>query len=87
LAGLGLLGLGLANLLPISISAAGTDRRLPVAVAVARVSALGYLGSFTGPAAIGVLAHVSSLPTALLLPAIGVAITAIAAPIVRTRRA
>ncbi|GAA1543842.1 hypothetical protein [Kribbella lupini] len=87
LAGLGLLGLGLANLLPISISAAGADRRLPVAVAVARVSALGYLGSFTGPAAIGVLAHLSSLPTALLLPAIGVAITAMAAPIVRTRQA
>jgi fucose permease len=84
LVGLGLLGLGLANLLPISIGAAGADQNLPVAVAVARVSAMGYLGSFTGPAAIGVLAHLGSLPTALLLPAIGVAITAAAAPVVRT---
>lgn len=37
-------------------------------VAVARVSTLGYLGSFTAPALIGYLTSRSSLPTALLLP-------------------
>ena len=63
-----LLGLGLATLLPISISAAGTIRGLPVPVAVARVSTLGYLGTFTGPALIGYLSHHTDLPTALLLP-------------------
>ena len=82
-AGLALLGFGLANLLPISIAAAGTDRRLPVPVAVARVSALGYLGSFTGPALIGLLTHAVSLPTALLLPAVAVATTTLAAAAVR----
>jgi fucose permease len=82
-AGLVLLGLGLATLLPVSISAAGTIRGLPVPVAVARVSTLGYLGTFTGPALIGYLSHHTDLPTALLLPAIAVAATAIAAPAVR----
>jgi MFS family permease len=82
--GLALLGLGLATLIPISLSAAGASSGLPVPVAVARVSAVGYLGSFTGPALIGYLSHHSSLPTALLLPALAVAVTAIAAPAVRS---
>ena len=70
-AGLALFGLGLATLLPITLSAAGTTRGLPVPVAVARVSTLGYL------------AQHSSLPTALLVPALAVALTAAAAPAVR----
>jgi MFS family permease len=82
-AGLAVLGIGVATLLPISISAAGTIRGLPVPAAVARVSTLGYLGTFTGPALIGYLAHHSDLATALLLPAVAVAATAIAAPAVR----
>jgi MFS family permease len=83
--GLAVLGIGLAALLPISISAAGTIRGLPVPVAVARVSILGYLGTFTGPALIGYLSHRTDLPTALLLPAVAVAVTAVAAPAVRRR--
>lgn len=78
-AGLALLGLGLANLLPLAISAAGTSGQLPVAVAVARVSMLGYLGSFAGPALIGFLITGMPLAAALLLPAIGVTATALAA--------
>jgi MFS family permease len=82
-AGLALLGLGLATLLPISISAAGTVRGIPVAVAVARVSTLGYLGTFTGPALIGYLSLRADLPTALLVAAIAVVGTAVVAPVVR----
>lgn len=81
--GLAVLGLGLATLLPITISAAGTIRGLPVPVAVARVSTLGYLGTFTGPAVIGFLSHHTDLATALLLPAMAVAATSIAATAVR----
>jgi fucose permease len=84
-AGLALLGLGLATLLPIAISAAGESSGLPVPVAVARVSTLGYLGSFTGPALVGYLSSQSSLPTALLVPAVALAFTAVAAPAVRAR--
>lgn len=81
--GLALLGVGLATLLPICISAAGASKHVPVPVAVARISTFGYLGSFAAPASIGFLASQISLPTALLLPAIAVATTAIPAPIVR----
>ena len=81
--GLALLGLGLATLLPISISAAGASGSLPVPVAVARVSTLGYLGSFTGPALIGLLAARSSLPAALLLPAGALILAATAATALR----
>jgi hypothetical protein len=86
IAGLAVLGLGLATLLPISISAAGASSNLPVPVAVARVSTLGYLGSFAGPAVIGFVAHRSSLPTALVLPAVVVALAAAAAPATRNPR-
>jgi MFS family permease len=79
IAGLFLLGLGLATLLPIALSAAGAASGLPVPVAVARVSTLGYLGSFTGPALIGYLSRHGDLPTALLLPAVAVVLTAAAA--------
>jgi len=84
--GLALLGVGLANLLPISISAAGASGDTPVPVAVARISTLGYLGSFTAPVLIGYLASTVSLPTALLLSALAVAATALAAPVVRPPR-
>jgi MFS family permease len=83
IAGFAFLGLGLANLLPISISAAGAIQGLPVPAAVARVSTLGYLGTFTGPALIGFLSHHTDLSTALLLPAIALTAAAIAAPAVR----
>ncbi|HSU34056.1 MAG TPA: hypothetical protein VLJ88_00205, partial [Propionibacteriaceae bacterium] len=58
----------------------------PVPVAVARISTLGYFGSFTAPAVIGYLAAKASLPTALLLPAIALVATAFAAPVVRPPR-
>jgi hypothetical protein len=37
----------------------------PPAVAIAAVTTVGYLGSFTGPPAIGALAEAGSLSTAL----------------------
>jgi MFS family permease len=78
LAGLALLGLGLATLLPITLTAAGRTEGTPVPLAVARVSTLGYLGSFTGPLVIGGLAGPLGLGPALLLPAAAVAGTALA---------
>jgi MFS family permease len=78
LAGLGLFGAGLSLTFPLAISAAG---RLDgaAAVAVARVSTLGYLGAFAGPGLIGALAGPFGLPAALGLPAVLVAGTALAA--------
>jgi MFS family permease len=80
LVGLGLLGAGLSFTLPLALSAAGHlhgDR--PAAVTVARVSTIGYLGSFVGPGLIGALAGPLGLPVALALPAVLVAGTALGA--------
>jgi hypothetical protein len=76
LVGLGLLGLGIANALPLAIGAGGNTPGETPATAAARVSTLGYLGSFVGPALVGGLASVSSLPLALALPAVLVMATA-----------
>jgi MFS family permease len=79
LAGLALFGAGLAPLLPVIITAASAEDEVPVPVAVARVSMIGYLGSFVGPGVIGLTASSVGLSLAMLLPAALVALTALAA--------
>ncbi|MEV5506596.1 MFS transporter [Streptomyces orinoci] len=66
LAGWTALGLGLSITVPCLITAAGVGGPR----AVATVAALGYLGLLAGPALIGALASITTLPTALLLPAL-----------------
>jgi hypothetical protein len=83
LVGLGLLGVGIANALPLAIGAGGNAPGETPATAAARVSTLGYLGSFVGPAIVGGLASLSSLPLALGLPALLVLATAFGAKAVR----
>jgi hypothetical protein len=78
LAGLGLFGAGLSLTFPLAISAAGRQDGA-AAVAVARVSTLGYLGAFVGPGLIGALAGPLGLPAALGVPAALVAAAALAA--------
>jgi fucose permease len=51
--GLGLLGAGIANALPLAIAAGGNAPGETPATAAARVSTLGYLGSFVGPVLVG----------------------------------
>ena len=83
LVGLGLLGVGIANALPLAIGAGGNAPGETPATAAARVSTLGYLGSFVGPALVGGLASLSNLPVALGLPAVLVLATAFGARAVR----
>jgi predicted MFS family arabinose efflux permease len=83
LVGLGLLGAGIANALPLAIAAGGNSPGETPATAAARVSTLGYLGSFVGPVLVGGLASLSSLPIALGLPALLVLATAFGAGAVR----
>jgi fucose permease len=80
--GIALLGLGLAPLFPMVVRAAAS-RGLPVAVAVARVSMVGYAGSLVGPAAIGLLAHRFGLASALFLPAVAIIVAGLAGRSVR----
>lgn len=63
-AGFALLGLGLSCMVPILFSAAG-DGPGPSGPSIAAVSTCGYVGFIAGPALIGGLAELSSLPTAL----------------------
>jgi MFS family permease len=67
LAGWALFGLGLATLAPTVLGAAPAAGGGSPAVAIASVTTVGYLGSFTGPPLVGALAEAGSLSAALAL--------------------
>jgi len=86
LAGWALFGLGLAALAPTVLGAAPSAADVPPGVAIAAVTTIGYLGSFTGPPAIGALAELSSLDAALgLLVAVSALMLLLAPPALRER--
>lgn len=67
-AGFGVLGLGLSCVVPVLLGAAG-DGPGASGPSIAAVSTCGYIGFLAGPAMIGGLAELSSLPAALwMLP-------------------
>jgi MFS family permease len=81
LAGWALFGLGLAAVAPTVLGAAPRTGDAPPAVAIAAVTTIGYLGSFTGPPAIGGLAQAGSLSTALtVLAAVSLLLALFARP-------
>ena len=59
-----MIGIGSANIVPIFFSMLGKQKVMPISTAVPAVTTLGYLGILAGPAAIGFLAHQTSLYTA-----------------------
>jgi fucose permease len=65
LAGLFLVGLGVANGVPLMFSAAGRQPDTPPGPGIAAVSSMGSLGFLAGPPVIGFLADAVSLPWAL----------------------
>jgi MFS family permease len=87
LAGWALFGLGLAALAPTLLGAAPSAGDGSPAVAIAAVTTIGYLGSFTGPPLIGVLADLTSLSTALAMLVAVSALMLALAPRVSPRRA
>ena len=68
--GYALVGLGCSNIVPVLFTATGRQKTMPEAVAVPAISTLGYAGVLAGPAAIGFIAHHSSLPIAFLVVAL-----------------
>ena len=60
-----LVGLGAANTVPVFFTAAGNVPNVPAAVSLAAVTTLGYSGQLAGPALIGFIAELTSLPIAL----------------------
>lgn len=78
-AGFFAIGLGSANIVPVFFSLLGKQQDMPISMAVPAVSTLGYLGILMGPAAIGFLAHQTSLYAAFGLLAVLVAVQAVIA--------
>lgn len=65
MAGFALVGLGLANVVPVLYAAAGQTTGVTAARGVAAVSSIGYVGFMIGPALIGAIARWQGVPTAL----------------------
>jgi len=89
-AGCGLVGLGISNVIPVLFSAAGQVRGIQAGTALAAVATVGYLGLLAGPPLIGLTAHVTSLPVALglvsaLCAAIGVGGRVLVPAVISTR--
>ena len=66
LCGFALVGLGTSNIVPVLYTAVGWQTAMPANLAVAAVSTMGFSGILTGPAVIGFVAEVTSLPIAFL---------------------
>lgn len=70
LLGYALVGAGCSNIVPVCYSAVGRQRTMPENVAVPAITTLGYGGILVGPAAIGFVAHLSSLEVAFMIIAV-----------------
>ena len=74
--GFALIGAGCSNIVPVLYTAIGRQKLMPESVAVPAVTTLGYAGMLAGPAAIGFVAHASSLSVAFLIIAAGLVVVA-----------
>jgi MFS family permease len=87
LCGFVLIGLGASNIVPILFSGAGRQTAMPMGLAIASMTTLGYTGILAGPAAIGFIANASSLPAAFaLLAALMLIVPLCARAVTRPRR-
>ncbi len=66
--GFTLAGAGLANIVPVTISASGIYKgNMPLSIAVSAVSTIGYFGTLFGPAVMGFVSEMTNLTTAFTL--------------------
>ncbi|GAB3502827.1 MFS transporter [Emticicia fontis] len=65
-----LVGIGCANIVPVFFSTAGNLPDMAPSAAIAGVTTLGYIGQLAGPALLGFIAEITSLPLALGLVSI-----------------
>jgi len=75
--GFALVGAGCSNIVPVLFTAVGRQKVMPEHVAVPGITTLGYAGILAGPAAIGFVAHATSLSVAFL--AVGLLLVGVAA--------
>ena len=67
LIGFAAIGIGLANIIPLSFSAAGNHPGIAPGVGIAGVATIGYAGFLAGPPVIGLIAEATSLRIALII--------------------
>ena len=65
--GFGMMGLGLAAVVPTLFRAAGSQPGIPASVGIAAVSTMGYAGGLIGPPVIGTVARAATLRGSLLI--------------------
>ena len=65
--GFGLMGLGLAAVVPTLFRAAGSQPGIPASVGIAAVSTMGYAGGLIGPPVIGTVAELATLRGSLVI--------------------
>lgn len=82
--GFGLVGVGLATVVPILYNAATRVPGVSRAAAIASVSSIGYLGFMIGPPIIGAIAHATTLTTAMATLSVAAIILALGTPRVPT---
>jgi hypothetical protein len=82
-AGFALVGLGLANLVPVFFGAAGRIPGQGAGTAIAAVATMGYSGFLLGPPLIGIVADLSSLSVALGMVVLACLAIGISAGVVR----
>jgi fucose permease len=85
LTGFTLMGLGLANMMPVLFAAAARVEGIHAAEGLAHVAGLAYFGLLLGPVIIGGVAQVTSLPIGLSVVAVCSALIAFAGPKVLRR--
>jgi fucose permease len=85
LIGFTLMGLGLANMMPVLFAAAASVKGIHAAEGLAHVAGLAYFGLMLGPVIIGAVTQATSLPIGLSVVAVCSALIAIAGPKVLRR--
>jgi predicted MFS family arabinose efflux permease len=80
--GFGLVGLGIANIIPVLFSAAAQVRGVPPGIALAALASTGYFGFLAGPPLIGLAAEITNLTVGLGLVSACCALIAVSASVV-----
>ena len=78
-AGCAMVGLGIANIIPLLFSGAGRVPGIPAGTALAAVATTGYLGFLAGPPLIGLASDAIGLPSALGIVSASCALVAVGA--------
>ena len=80
-----ILGIGLANVVPIAFASTADQKEMPMSLALAAVTTLGYTGQLAGPALIGFVAKMTSLSAAFSILALFLVIVGFSSNIFRER--